>query len=429
MAETQTRNKTTEAPQTAPRNGDVIISAERLPMPIGVQERFGVDRSAWRALTDAVFPLAKTPGAIVLALAYCRARKLDIFKRVVHIVPMWNEELNRNVETVWPGIAEARITATRTGAYAGNDAVEFGEWQSKRFVDEKVTRKGKKLKADVSMDFPEWARMTVYKIVQGQRVAFVGPVIRFEEFFGYRSGLAVPNARWQRAPSQMLEKCCEAAALRRAFPEEFGDEAFAEEMDGRTIKAGGSPIGPGEPEPKRTDFKADRGVPKDGVTMIADPGEDDDELEDGVEVLDDASHETKDSDQKATTESVVAKTKETEPKREQTKVAEAQGSPQADDRAPPSDQAPKETTTDDAPPPAQPEAKSPEDEFDEMVRTCIESIGGIDDVQTLKEYQRRVRTNIDNAKGVSSAKRDRSRGRLNAACMERERELNRGAKK
>jgi hypothetical protein len=59
--------------------------------------------------------------------------------------------------------------------------------------------------------FPEWAQVTVYKIMGGQRVAFVGPKVYFKEIFSGEKGLRVPNSRWRQAPIQMLEKCAEAA--------------------------------------------------------------------------------------------------------------------------------------------------------------------------------------------------------------------------
>jgi hypothetical protein len=48
-----------------------------------------------------------------------------------------------------------------------------------------------------------------------------------------RDGAA--NERWSKAPIQMLTKCTEAAGLREAFPEEFGGEHTAEEMEGRRL--------------------------------------------------------------------------------------------------------------------------------------------------------------------------------------------------
>jgi len=244
---------------------------------------FGVKRGEWHALAEAIFPLARSSSAILLALSYCRARGIDVFKRPVHIVPMWNAKLNREVETVWPGITEHRITAHRTTAYAGNDDVAFGPWvKDQKFEamsNPKPPKKARKYQSTVT--HPEWAQMTVYKIVQGHRVAFVGPKTYFLESFGWKSGVRVPNERWTRAPHQMLEKCAEAAALRRAFPEELGGQPVAEEMDGQVIKDGGVIIGKADPEPTRADFySTETGVPQDGVAF-ADPGEDDED--EGIE--------------------------------------------------------------------------------------------------------------------------------------------------
>ena len=47
----------------------------------------------------------------------------------------------------------------------------------------------------------------------------------------------MPNHVWERRPDGQLEKCAEAAALRRAFPEELGNEYTAEEMEGQLYYA------------------------------------------------------------------------------------------------------------------------------------------------------------------------------------------------
>jgi phage recombination protein Bet len=209
-----------------------VISQPRLPYPAGVEERFAVDRATWRALTDAVFPAAKSSDAIVLALAYCRARHLDPLKRPVHIVPMYSAALGREVETVWPGIGEHRITAHRTGQYAGCDEAEFGPSCEQTWKG--TTSKGKPVSATVR--FPEWCRITIYKRLQGHREKVVGPKVLWLEIYSSIGKTGVPNERWQRAPISMLEKCAEAAALRRAFPEEVGSDLTAEEMEGKTLE-------------------------------------------------------------------------------------------------------------------------------------------------------------------------------------------------
>lgn len=210
----------------------------RLPMPVGELSRdMALTPATWKLLTETVYPSAKTVNGIMQAVAYCKARNFDVMKRPVHVVPMWNSQLNREVETVWPGIGEFRTTAARTGQWAGTDDVVFGPTVTKGFKDsvERDGRNGKYVKTEevAPFDFPLWAQVTVRKIVAGQVVAFVGPKVLFMETFSGRGGLNVPNAMWCKRPFGQLEKCAEAAALRRAFPEEIGEQYTAEEMEGR----------------------------------------------------------------------------------------------------------------------------------------------------------------------------------------------------
>lgn len=217
-----------------------IISPPRLPYHPEIAERFGVDKAGWRALVDAVFPLAKTPDAVVLALSYCKARHLDPFKRMVHIVPMWNSALGREVETVWPGIGEHRATAMRTGQYGGCDPTNFGPMVQSTFTGRVKTGKNEWGDVSETVRFPEWAQVTVYRVVQGQRMPVPGPRVYWLETYSKRGKAEVPNDRWCRAPSQMIEKCAEAAALRKAFPEELGDTMSAEEAEGRETDVTGA---------------------------------------------------------------------------------------------------------------------------------------------------------------------------------------------
>lgn len=201
----------------------VAIAPPRLPYHPAVEERFGVSLTEWRALVDAVFPLAKEASSVILALSYCRARKLDPFKKPVHIVPMWNSALKRMVETVWPGIGELRTTAFRTGQYAGRDEAKYGE-----------TRRAKL--GSVEIEYPEWCQVTVYRLLGGQRLPFPGPRVYWMESYATQArDSSEPNAMWKRRPFGQLDKCAEAAALRAAFPEEIGNEYAAEEMEGQTM--------------------------------------------------------------------------------------------------------------------------------------------------------------------------------------------------
>lgn len=197
----------------------------------------------WRVLTDAVFPSAKSPESIVLALDYCVARKLDPFKRPVHIVPMWNSSLRREVETIWPGINELQVTAARTGQWAGMDEPKWGKMITRTFHGQ--TKDGGP--REVTLEYPEWCSVTVYRMILGQRSAFTEPVY-WDECYARIGRSELPNDMWQKRVRGQLHKNAKAASLRAAFPEEMGNDYSAEEMEGRDIAAGGIVID-GQAEP------------------------------------------------------------------------------------------------------------------------------------------------------------------------------------
>jgi phage recombination protein Bet len=238
-----------------------VLQPSRLPWNPAFAERYGIDPAAWKALVEAVFPAAQTADAVALALSYCKARRLDPFKRVVHIVPVWDEEKRRTVETVWPGIAAHRTTAMRTGLYAGADPASYGDEIEKTFSGK--TQQGP---VNATVRFPQWCQITVYRLAGAQRVSVPGPRVYWEETYSQIGRSGVPNQRWQRAPYQMAEKCAEAAALRRAFPEELGEETTIEENRYTADSPARPPIGRAdEGEPQRQPDIAYRLIDADGV--------------------------------------------------------------------------------------------------------------------------------------------------------------------
>lgn len=234
-------------PDDAPADNLPALPPARLPYHPAIKDRFGVDKAEWKALCEAIFPLAQSTDAIILALSYCRARKLDPFKRVVHIVPIWSKEKNGLVDTIWPGIAELRTTAFRTREYAGKDETKWGPvLQAKIGI--------------LEIEFPEWAQVTVYRMMGVVRCAFPGPRVYWLETYARKSRSdESPNEMWARRSFGQLDKCAEAAALRAAFPEEIGGDQTADEMggevDGGDLKpdADGvyAPAAKGEPRPER----------------------------------------------------------------------------------------------------------------------------------------------------------------------------------
>ncbi|WP_340124193.1 phage recombination protein Bet [Methylobacter svalbardensis] len=205
-----------------------------LPMPAEAKQLYEVSEQSWKVLTEVTFPTAKTPEAIMMALDYCRTRKLDIFKKPVHVVPMWNAALGRSVETVWPSIMEIQTTASRTGVWAGMDRPVWGPDKTHTFSGRFKDDNEQWQETRVEVTFPEWVAVTVYRLVNGHRCAFTEEVYWLEAYSTAGGKYSqIPTAMWIKRPKGQLAKCGKAASLRTAFPEECG--YAAEEMDGKSI--------------------------------------------------------------------------------------------------------------------------------------------------------------------------------------------------
>lgn len=181
-----------------------------------------------RDLSPEDFKILKTiihPGAsdegVLLAYDYCKSRKLDPLKKVCHIIKARTKDKDGKwvtYDSIWMGIAELRITAFRTKQYVGQDKPEYGP-----IIEETV--------GGTPMKYPEWCKITVYRFMHNEARAFTAIVYWIEAYKskGYKD--QAPNDMWQSRPTGQLEKCTEAAALRKAFPEEIGSEYILEEAN------------------------------------------------------------------------------------------------------------------------------------------------------------------------------------------------------
>lgn len=192
---------------------------------------------AFDTIRDVAFPSANNPYSIIMALDWCAIKKYDPLKKFVHIVPMYSSRLGRYVDTLWPGISDSLATATRTGVFAGMEDAEFGPMKTETWKG-RVKSGDKEVEKNVTVTYPEWCKVVVYRFVQGQKVAFPGKVFWKEAYATYAKS-DIPNEMWAESPISMLEKCALNKALKRAFPEEASD--CAEEMMGRVIDAGFQP--------------------------------------------------------------------------------------------------------------------------------------------------------------------------------------------
>lgn len=180
-------------------------------------EKREITESIWSAVRNSIFPGA-TDESCLMALDYCKARGLDIMKKPCHIVPMNVKDAKKDKyewrDVIMPGITETRITANRTGLYAGQDAPVFGPTVTLDF-------NGKK------HEVPEFCTVTVYRVAGEERVPYAHTEY-FEEAAGTNKAGDL-NAMWTKRKRGQLAKCAEAGALRKAFPEETGGQTTYEE--------------------------------------------------------------------------------------------------------------------------------------------------------------------------------------------------------
>lgn len=215
------------------------LAALDTPLPDAARRR-GLDAAAWSTLCHSLYPGAR-PESVLLVVDYCRARRLDPLKKPCHIVPMEVRDAKTNAvawrDVILPGVYEHRTTAQRTGEYLGHSPSTWGPELDYRGV----------------RTF-EWCDLTIYRWhpPTQQRIEFPVRVYFREVVQLNREGKV--NARWTRAPLQMLLKCTEAAALREAFPDELGGEHTADELDGARVPTDDPvDVHPLPPKPERFD--------------------------------------------------------------------------------------------------------------------------------------------------------------------------------
>lgn len=166
-------------------------------------------------------------GSVVMALNYCRAAGLDPLQKPVHIVPMWDNKQKQTRDVIMPGIGLYRTQAARSGRCAGISEPEFGPT-----VEEDL--------GGVHVRYPEWARVTVKRVLDNGAVAEFTAREFWMENYAVKGGAErsiAPNAMWMKRGFGQLAKCAEAQALRKAFPELIGAAPTAEEMEGKAMDA------------------------------------------------------------------------------------------------------------------------------------------------------------------------------------------------
>ncbi|MGE4243671.1 phage recombination protein Bet [Ramlibacter sp.] len=183
------------------------------------------EREFIETLQSSLYPGAKV-GSIKLVLSYCAHANLDPMDKPVHIVPMNVKDAQTGKyewrDVIMPGINNYRSKAARTGQLVGISEPEFGPMVSANL-------------SGVDITYPEWARVTVRRLLPSGMVAeFPAKEYWIENYATAGKDTSAPNTMWRKRIMGQIGKCAEAQALRKAFPE-IGAAPTAEEMEGKSL--------------------------------------------------------------------------------------------------------------------------------------------------------------------------------------------------
>lgn len=155
-------------------------------------------------------------GDLAVFFHVCRRTGLDPFSKQIYMISRWTKDGPR--QTIQTGIDGYRLIARRASKASGEDlSYSDTEWCG---PDGKW--------ADVWL--PDEPPFAVKQVIYRGESRFSAVALWREYVQTNKDG--TPNSMWARMSSNQLAKCCEAAVLRKAYPNDMAGVFIDEEMPG-----------------------------------------------------------------------------------------------------------------------------------------------------------------------------------------------------
>lgn len=143
-------------------------------------------------------------------LRVCDSKNISPFSGLMYLT--LRSSKGKIKASVAPTVDGSRLSASRSGEYAGSDEPEYDSEDNKT---------------------PKWCRVTVYRMSGGERRAYTAKC-RYDEM----KPASGQDYMWNQKPYHMLAKVVEVQALRKAFPDYVygaGDEEDNSEVFEDTV--------------------------------------------------------------------------------------------------------------------------------------------------------------------------------------------------